>query len=471
MDHDTDPFTLDVAVIGGGISGLATAYHLLTERPALRVAVLEGAARAGGKIVSEQVDGFVIEGGPDSLLVQKPEGIALCRALGLGDRLIPTDPAYRRTFVLAGDRLHRIPEGLQLIVPTRAGPLLRSGLLSPWGKLRMAADLLLPRRRAGGDESQAAFVRRRLGREALDRLGDPIMSGIYVGDPARLSMAATFPQYLAMERESRSLILAARARARQAAAAAGSAPPASAFLSLQGGMGELVTALLDRLGPVVQTGAAVTCLQRADSGYDLDLGDGRRLRARQVVLAIPAHAAADLVAPFASELAAGLRAIPYAGSATISLGYRAADIAAPLDGSGFVVPATEPRPLLACTWTSHKFTHRAPADRHLIRAFVGGVRDEARMALSEADLLALVRAEFRRSLGIQAEPLVARIYRWPAGNPQYAVGHLDHVARLEALAAALPGLHLTGSPYRGVGIPDCVRAAQATAARVLGSRQ
>jgi oxygen-dependent protoporphyrinogen oxidase len=469
------PAAIDVAVIGGGIAGLSTAYYLQqATRDAphpTAVIVFERDARPGGKIVTDRPAGFVIEGGPDAFITQKPVAYELCRALGLGDRLIGTNDARRKVYVLAGGRLHPLPEGVRLIAPTRLGPFLRSALISPWGKVRMGLDLLLPGRPAPGDESLAAFVRRRLGREALDKLGEPMLAGIHVGDPARLSLRATFPQLAEMERRHGSLI-----RGTRAARPAPPDPnrPATMFLALREGMAELPAALAAHLGPgVVRTAVEVVRMVRTGagdgSGYRLHLSSGEQIMARQVVLATPAPGAARLLAVDAPDLAAALGAIRYVSSATISLGYRAADLPRPLDGFGFVVAAREPTRLLACTWTSTKFDHRAPQDHVLLRAFVGGAHHAELVDLPDAALLALAREELRTILGITAPPVVSRIFRWPQANPQYDVGHLERVARIERLAAAQPGLYLTGSAYRGVGIPDCVRGAKATATRIAAA--
>jgi oxygen-dependent protoporphyrinogen oxidase len=333
--------------------------------------------------------------------------------------------------------------------------------------------LLLPGRPAPGDESLAAFVRRRLGREALDKLGEPMLAGIHVGDPARLSLQATFPQLAELERRHGSLIRGTRAR-RPAPPAPGA--PATMFLALRAGMADLPAALAAHLGPaVVRTGVAVVRMVRTGSGadavYSLHLSSGEQIMARQVVIATPAPIAAGLVAAAAPDLAVALRAIRYVSSATISLGYRAVDLSRPLDGFGFVVAARERTRLLACTWTSTKFDDRAPQDHVLLRAFVGGAQHEELADLPDAALLALVREELQSIMGITAAPVVSRIFRWPKANPQYDVGHLERVARIESLAAAQPGLYLTGSAYRGVGIPDCVRGAKATATRVAAASQ
>jgi oxygen-dependent protoporphyrinogen oxidase len=435
------------------------------------VIVFECEARPGGKIVTDRPDGFVVEGGPDAFITQKPDAYELCRELGLSDRLIGTNDARRKVYVLAGGRLHPLPEGVRLIAPTRLGPFLRSSLISPRGKLRMGLDLLLPGRPAPGDESLAAFVRRRLGREALDKLGEPMLAGIHVGDPARLSLRATFPQLAELERRHGSLIRGTRATR---PAPPDPNRPATMFLALREGMADLPATLAAHLGPaVVHTGVEVVRMVRTGSGagarFRLHLGSGKQIAARQVVIATPAPIAAGLVAAEAPNLAAALRTIRYVSSATVSLGYRAADLPRPLDGFGFVVAARERTSLLACTWSSTKFDDRAPQDHVLLRAFVGGAHHEELVDLPDADLLALVREELRAIMGITAPPVVSRIFRWPQANPQYDVGHLERVARIESLAAALPGLYLTGSAYRGVGIPDCVRGAKETATRVAAA--
>lgn len=479
---------LSVAIAGGGISGLATAWYLRQMAKEagreLDIALYEREARVGGKMVTERRDGFVIEGGPDSLLTAKPWAVDLCRALGLGERLIPTSPASRTVYVYSRGRLHPIPEGLRLIAPTRIRPFLRSGLISWPGKLRMGLDLILPTRKGGGDESIGAFVRRRLGDEALARLGEPMMAGIYVGDPNRLSLAATFPQFAALEREHGGVIRGLRAGARvQARARAGGsdgAPPPT-FVSLVGGTAELAEALEAALGPaIVHKGQAISAVASGKGGesgetdgagwprsgprYRLTLVDGSIRDADVLVLATPAPVTAALLKPLAPELAGRIAAIRHVSTATVSLAFRRADIGQPLDGTGFVVTRDAPVRIVACTWSSVKYAHRAPDDSVLMRAFLGGHGREEDVLVDDDALVALVRADLRRIMGITADPILAQVFRWIGANPQYEVGHLDRVAAIEA--ACPPGLRVVGAAYRGVGIPDCVRAAQ-TAARTI----
>ncbi len=460
-----------LVIVGGGIAGLATAYYAqqaAAERDLpLAITLVERETRLGGKIVTDRPDGFVIEGGPDSFITQKPWALQLCHELDLADRLIGTNDARKAVYVLRGGRLRRMPEGLLLVVPTQFRPFLTSRLISWPGKLRMGLDWFIPPRRDLADESLAAFIRRRLGREALDVLAEPMMAGIHVADAERLSIQATFPRFVEIERRHGSLIrgmLAAR-HARTKAARSNGSGKTTVFMTLRGGLAELVAALERALHAEIVTGRGVTRLERTPDGYALTLDGGRALTADAVVLAAPAYAAAELLRPLDADLAAQLEAIRYVSTATVSLGYAAADFPHPLDGFGYVVPRSEPSRLLACTWTSTKFPQRAAPQSVLLRAFVGGPRDEALALQDDEALIALVREELGRTLGVRAAPSVARVYRWPRGNPQYDVGHLERVAALEA---ALPaGLYLTGSAYRGVGIPDCVKQGQATARAVV----
>ena len=446
----------DVVVVGGGISGLSAALALHSAGRDVRL--VEASPRLGGVIRTDVVDGFLIEAGPDSILAQKPEAIALCRSLGLGDRLVPTNPQAQTIFVLHKGRLHPMPEGMMLAVPTRIGPFLRSGLFSWPGKLRMGMDLVLPRGGGSADESIASLVRRRFGGEAVDRLGEPLMAGIHAGDPERLSIRATFPRFVDLERRHRSLI-------RGMWAVRPAHPPPSAFYSLAGGLGELVDAIVARLPAArLRVGTAVTAVARRERTFLVTLADGGVLSARSVVIAAPAPAAAPLVARLAPEAAGLLRAIPFASSATVALGYRREDVAHPLDGYGLLVPRGEGLRASACTFVSTKFPGRAPAGHVLLRVFLGGTRDPDVLRLEDAALSALAQEEMTALLGLRAGPRLWRVYRWPSATPQMEVGHIDRIARLEALLAEVPGLFVTGAGLRGTGLPDTVRDGQGIAA-------
>jgi len=456
-----------VAVIGGGISGLAAAHRLVElsrerHRP-IELHLFESSDRLGGVIATERSDGYVIEAGPDSFLSEKPAALKLCERLGLTDRLVGTREELRRTFVVRGGRLHALPDGFLLLAPTRIWPLLATGLFSWPGKLRMGLDLLLPRARAGGDESLSSFVTRRLGREALERVAQPLVGGIYTADPDRLSLAATMPRFLEMERTERSVILAMWRRQRAAAAGGstdGSGARWSLFLSFDGGLQCLVERLTQQLPEgVVRLGRPVRAVARTAAGWRID-GD---LDCDAIIVAVPAHAAADLVRGADGTLADELAAISYASTAIVNLAFRREDIAHPLDGFGFVVPHREGRTLLAGTFSSLKYRGRAPAGRVLLRAFVGGALQPAAAELDDAELLGRVRRELTDLLGVRAEPELTRIARWPRSMPQYHVGHLDRLTRIAQRVASLPGLQLAGNAFTGVGIPDCIRSGEEAA--------
>ncbi len=458
-----------VLIVGGGIAGLSAAYGL-AESAAYRdslpqCTLVEAAPRLGGKILTERVGGFVIEGGPDSFLSQKPWAIELCRRLGLADRVIGTNQDRRKTYVYVKGRLEELPEGLALGVPTRLGPFLRSGVLSWKGKLRLGAELLIPRRRERGDESLGSFFRRRLGNEALERIIEPLMTGIYAGDADSLSIQATFPRFPEMERQAGSIVWALLGSWRRHK---GEGPGGTPFVTLQGGLSEMVQALTVRLGQLrVLTGNRVRSVRMssAPGGYEVVLEGAAPLAVDALVLATPAYDAATLLEPFDGELGALLRGIPYASTATISLGFRREDFSHRLDGYGFVVPRIEGRALLAVTWTSSKWSHRAPDDAVLLRAYVGGVGRETVLERSDDGLVSLVRAELLAMMGVTEVPVLAKVCRWPRAMPQYLVGHLERLAAIDERLTRWPGLFLTGAAYRGVGIPDCIRDGLDTAER------
>jgi oxygen-dependent protoporphyrinogen oxidase len=450
---------LDAAVVGGGVAGLAAAYDL--HRGGARVILLEASGRLGGVVRTERADGFLLEGGPDALLAQKPHGVELCRDLGLADRLVPTNPQHRTVFVLSGGRLHRLPEGMVLGVPTRLFTLARTSLLSWSGKLRMAADLVIPRRRSSADESVACFFRRRLGDEALSRLGAPLLAGIHAGDAERLSIRATFPRLVEMEARHGSLI-----RALAAAGSGGRAAPP--FFSLAGGLSEIVEALVAGLPAAsVRTRAAVRSVAREADLYVVRIEGQDELRVPKVVLALPAPHAATLVEPLDVEAGTLLAGIPFASTAVVCLGYRREDVRHALDGYGLIVPGSEGLRTTACGFFSTKFPGRAPAGHVLLRGFLGSARDGGVLGLADDELQQLFRREMGGVLGLVGAPVLARVFRWPAGTPQMELGHFDRLAALERRLAGLPGLFLTGAGLRGTGLPDTIADARRTARRVL----
>jgi oxygen-dependent protoporphyrinogen oxidase len=444
---------IDVAIVGAGISGLAAAYEL--QRRGLSVRVFEASARAGGVITTERFDGWVIDGGPDSLLVQKAAAVALCRELGIADRLVST-LTPRTAFVLRDDELHPIAEGSFLGFPIRVGALVRSSLFTLGGKLRMAGEVAVPRGSGEEDESIAAFVRRRFGEEAADYLAEPLLAGIHAGDVERLSLRALFPRLLDAERTSGSVIRAFRALRIKPS-------PQGAFVSLPGGIGELVDALLGALAVgTVTFSARVTEIRRAGM-YVIESAAGR-FEAHTLILAVPAYVAASLLHGFDTHLASLCDGVPYASTATVALGYRRDQVSHPMHGTGFVVPRVERRPLLAGTWVTSKWPGRAPEGHVLVRGFLGGGRDPRRLDATDDTLVGLAREELTQLLGIIGEPVLTRLFRWTRQSPQYEVGHLQRVAAIEQRLASIPGMFVTGSGFRAIGIPDCIADGRETAA-------
>jgi oxygen-dependent protoporphyrinogen oxidase len=505
-----------IVVVGGGMSGLGAARVLEAARAqdsSVDWHLYERDPRLGGKVHTVRRDGFVVEGGPDSAIIEKPWPITAAREVGIGDRFLDCNEDIRKSFVFTRGRLHELPEGIILMVPTRMVPFALSGLMSWPGKVRMGMDLILPRGGAatGGpngaigsalDESLGDFVRRRLGKDALQRIAEPIVAGIHAGDPERMSVRATFPMFMDMEREHRSLILAMlkRRKARQQAAAerggagapggAGQASagtggssssrppgPRSYFYSFKGGLQDLSDAIVgtlpaDRLhaGTAVETMAecGAGCDARAGSGaYALQLSDGTRVVADAVVLATPAWASGDLLRAVAPLAANDLASIEYVTTATASIAFRADQVEHDLKGFGFVVPRAENRPVMATTWSSSKFDGRAPEGHVLLRSFLGRAGREAAAQLDDDEMAAVVRAELREIMGISAEPEFVEIFRWPRGMPQYRVGHVELVAHIEAAVARVPGVELAGGAYHGIGIGDCLREGAAAADRAL----
>jgi protoporphyrinogen/coproporphyrinogen III oxidase len=467
-----------VIIVGGGIAGLAAAYRLLKTAPDAHITLIESADRLGGKVVTDRVDGFVIEGGPDTFLSYKPRGMGLCRELGIENRLHSTNEKIRRTYVMRKGQLYDLPEGLTGLIPSRFGPMAKSRLISPLGKLRMGLDYFIPPKSLNGDESLAQFVQRRLGRELYDRMIEPLMSGIYAGDGEQLSLGATFPQLRQTELEHGSLVkgmLAAKKKTAQPQPSTLQAKDAprkkwAAFVTPQTGLAEIVEALQAQLqNTEVRLGTRVKKVAPSPQqpGMRVELESGETLEADAVILATPAYVTAQLVRDLDPEMATALRGIPYASTVTLSVAYPLSDIPRPLDGYGYIIPRAEGRSILACTWTSTKFPHRAPEGYGLIRAFIGRAGEDDVLNRADDELLQMVRAELREVLGITAEPLFHRIFRWPQAMPQYTIGHLDRVAVIDRRLAEHPGLYVAGNAYRGIGLPDCIASGETAATAAL----
>ena len=464
---------LRVTIVGAGVAGLTAAYTL-QERARdrgvpLALSILDADARPGGVIRTERVDGFLIEAGPDCFITDKPWGIDLCRRLGIEGDLISTSPDCRRSFVLRGRRLLPVPEGFYMMAPTRLVPFATTRALSLRGKARAALDLFLPRGPEQPDESLASFVRRRFGAEVLERLAQPLLAGIYNADPESLSLRATLPRFLDLEKRHRSVITGLlRSRAGTAGIKKGvSGARYSLFVTPRRGMGFLVERLLQALpADAVRLGTRVTSLAAAPGPERFAIATERHgtLRAHAVVLALGAPGAAALLRGIDASLSERLAAIPYGGSTTVSLGWRAADVPRAAHGFGFVVPRAENRRLIACSFSSMKFAARAPEGCLLVRAFTSETLVPGRDPDAAIEAM---RQELQEILGVTAAPILARAAFHPGALAQYQVGHLDAVAEIESRMGRHPGLALAGNGLRGVGVPDCIHSAETAADRIL----
>ncbi len=466
----------NIAIIGGGISGLATAYYLQQRADdSIRITILESSSRPGGKITSVQDNGFVVEGGPDSFISNKSEAINLCRSLGLDDRLTGTNKVQHATYVWSQNRLHPMPEGMMLMAPTMILPFLQSRLISWRGKVRMGMEMFLPSDCQDEDESLSSFVRRRLGAEVLDKIAAPLMAGIYAADPETLSLQSTFPRFLEMEKQHGSLLrgimLQKHAKNTSANKSKSKDAPASMFITLRGGLQQMVDALVEQLHPgTLQLNRRVVAVSRSGDQFKIDIAQGaqatEQILVDEVVFSTPAYVTADVVEALDQNLASRLRAIRYVSTATVSLGLKRKDVPHSLDGFGFVVPQSARRRITACSWSSSKFKDRAPKENALLRVFVGGARAEYLAERNEDLLIDLARQELSTTMGITATPILAKAYRWIKSNPQYEVGHQGLVSELEDRVARHEGLHLCGSAYHGAGIPDCIRSGIAVAKKI-----
>ena len=458
-----------VAIIGGGISGLAAAFALEERRQAgesVAYVVYEAGPRFGGVLVTEPVDDFLVEAGPDSFLTEKPWAADLCRRIGLEDQLIGSHDHERKTYILLKGKLTPLPDGLMFMVPTQITPALLSPLFSPGAKLRMIREWRSSPRQSNGDESVASLVERHYGAEMVDRLADPLLSGVYGGAAGELSVRAVLPRFAEMEARHGSLARGMLAARKNLKRSDGVTSPI--FTSLKDGMQQFPAAILAKLSPdAVHPNSAVQAIQRQDGGWIVSAGYASD-HVNAVIVATPAASAASLLEMASPEMSAELRAIPYSSSVTVALGFDQ-DVRASLpSGFGFLVPRSEGKRMLATTFVHNKFPHRAPEDRALLRCFLGGSRDEAVLELRDDDILSIVRGELHDILGLTAEPLFTRIYRWKAAMAQYTVGHLERIERIEKLRKQLPAIALAGNAYRGIGVPDCVRSGQEAAAEVLG---
>ncbi len=462
-----------IAIIGGGISALSAAMTLERNRASgapIEYRIFEAGPRLGGVLLTEHIDGCVVEGGPDSFLTEKSWGLDFVRSVGLGDQLISSNDAERKTYILVNGRLEPIPDGLMFMVPTKIAPMLTTRLFSPAAKLRMAQEYFYkPSTTATVDETVAELVDRHFGPEMVDRLADPLLAGVYGGDASQLSAAAVLPRFVDMEKKYGSLsrgMLAARKQ--MAKAAKPGQAPRPLFTSLKNGMRQLVDAIVPQLAPrSAQTGNPVIGLARSSSGWLIAPLQGSPEEFDSVIVAVPATAASALVRSVAPPLADELGQIPYSSSITVNLGFERNDLRNLPPGFGFLVPRSENRRMLACTFVHVKFPHRAPENRGILRCFIGGARDESVFDLTDDELVDMVRRNLAEILSLTSEPRFARVYRWRGAMAQYTRGHLSRVQRIRQLQSAIPGLYLAGNAYQGIGVPDCIASGEAAAKAAL----
>ncbi|MCE5306707.1 MAG: protoporphyrinogen oxidase [Acidobacteriales bacterium] len=448
-----------VVIVGGGISGISTAYYL--SRRGIPATLVEKQDRLGGVIHTETVHGCVIESGPDSFIAIKPWALDLINELGLSGEVIGSNDHLRVTYLLRHGRLLPLPDGLMLMVPTKLGPMISTRLLGWPTKIHMGLEMLRkPPRTPMPDRSVADFIRDHYGQETVDYLAEPLLAGVYGGDPEALSVRSVLTRFVELEAKYGSLSRGVLAEMRRAHGATGKA---ALFRTLKRGLGAMVEAAVAATGDAMARvrGSAET-IEPADSGYRVRV-DGEWLEAGQVVLAAQAYQAAELVEGLDGELARDLAAVPYSSSTVVSLGYRKAGFPHPLNGFGFLVPKRERGRMMACTWVGTKFAHRAADDYVLLRCFLGG---DASTHDSDEIIVAAVRHEIHRIMGVGVEPVFVRVARWPRSMAQYTVGHQDRVKRIEERMARLPGLHLAGNGYHGIGVPDCIRMGRDAAARI-----
>ncbi len=448
-----------VIIVGGGISGLSTAYYLA--KGGVPSTILESRPRLGGVIQTERVEGCTIEGGPDSFLSVKPAALELIRELGLADQVIGSNDHLRVTYIRKRGRLLPMPDGLMLMVPTKILPLLGTRLLSTRTKLRMGFELLRHPAPKPGDESVGEFIEEHYGREAVDYLAEPLLSGIYGGNPDELSVGSVLGRFVELSNRYGSLtrgVLAERAKAPRR-----HGPPPPLFQTLRGGLGQMVDAISAAIHEATLVRRVrAEAAERAGSGFRIRAG-GDWLEADRVVLACEAHSASALLAGLDPRAAELLGAVPYTSSMTVALGFNAADVRQPPDGFGFLVPKKERQSLVACTWIGTKFPYRVPEGKIVARCFFSsGEEESAATASAERELLEIA--------GIRAQPVFARAFGWPRSMAQYTVGHAARVAEVQARAAAIAGLYLAGNAYEGIGVPDCIRLGRRAAEAILSSR-
>jgi protoporphyrinogen/coproporphyrinogen III oxidase len=462
-----------IAVVGGGISGLAAAHRLVELAPRDEVVLFEEQNRLGGVLETIHEDGFQIEQSADNFITTFPWAVDLCKRLGLSDNLVQTNPQFRRTFVVRRGRLRPLPDGFLMMAPSRMWPLATTPILSPLGKARAAMEYFIPPRAGESDESMAGFVRRRLGREVFQRLVEPLISAVYAADMEKLSLLATMPRFRQMEKEHGGLIRAMRKQMRSARQPqTQSGPRYSMFVTLEEGLSSLVAAIAAKLpDDAIRLETPVARIDQTVGTWTLTLGDGTTETFDGLILATPSHVAARLLGSVDDELSRQLGGILHSGTAIVTVAYNRDQIAHPMDGMGFVVPSIERRPILAGSFSSQKYTHRAPEGKTLIRVFAGGDQNPQMAEMEDERLVPLVREELAVLLGIKGDPIYHTVAHWPGTMPQYHVGHLELVERIQALVSRLPNLAVAGNAFTGVGIPHCIHTGELAAEAISSATE
>lgn len=450
----------NVVIIGGGLTGLSTAFYIKKSYQdkgiVPQITIVEASSRLGGKIESLHKDGFVIEKGPDSFLARKTAMIDLAKELEIDHELVSMNPNAKKTYIVKDKKLHPMPAGLILGIPTQLSPFLSTGLISWPGKFRALMDFVLPRKQNNEDESLGAFISRRLGSEVLQNLTEPLLAGIYAGDTYHLSLKATFPQFGAMEQQYGSLIKG-MSSGKKGAMETHTGAKRSMFLTFRQGLQSLVHALIhDLADATVRLETSATAIHELGTGYQVELEQGEMMPADDVVITTPAFAAASLLKPYIDVTV--LDQINYVSVANVVLAFDKSDLQGLFDGSGFLVPRKEGLDITACTWTGVKWLHTSPEDKMLLRCYIGRSGQEQNVFFPDDELIALVRRDLKELMNITAEPLFTEITRLPQSMPQYPVGHVEKTTQLRTqLSARLPHVHITGAAFDGVGLPDCIR--------------
>lgn len=458
-----------IAIIGGGISGLSAAYALEKEAADsginVKIDLIEKQGRMGGNILTEKHDDFIVEGGPDCVFSEKPSSLQLCEKLGLEKELLKTQEEKKGTYVFWNDKLHDLPEGVVLMIPTMILPILFSSLISIPGKLRMGLEPFIAKRTSPEEETLSQFVTRRLGKELLDKIAEPLVAGIHAGDPDTMSINASFPRFVDLEQNYGSLIRGMLSKKKQMLSMIkGKKPKYTMFMTLKDGLQNLTDSLHTTLSKADKLiDSEVFTIAREEAQYEVALKSGYSDMYDSVIVATPAYAASNLVKNVDKSLSEKLSEIPYVSTATVSLAYTSAEVNRLNKGFGFIVPKIAGRKIMAATYSSNKFPCRAPEGKMLLRCFVGGAQNENLVFQDDKEMVSMVRNELKVTAGINAEPLFTKVYRWEKSMPQYVIGHQDRVKKIEELTAKHPGLYLTGSAYNGIGISDCISTSRKAA--------